>query len=67
MLLNLILECTIFVSFFASCHTTHDTPLLSFDKVLHFGIYSFMNVSYIAYNKNFLFGSCQLRFLFMAY
>ena len=45
-----------FVSFLSLVDITQpvDTPLLSFDKVLHFGIYSFMNVLLlIAYNKNF--------------
>ena len=45
-----------FVSFLSLVDTTKivDTPLLSFDKVLHFGIYSFLNVLLlIAYNKNF--------------
>ena len=45
-----------FVSFLSLVDTTQivDTPLLSFDKVLHFGIYSFMNILLlIAYNKNF--------------
>ena len=45
-----------FVSFLSLVDITQtvDTPLLSFDKVLHFGIYSFMNVLLlIAYYKNF--------------
>ena len=45
-----------FVSFLSLVDITKpvDTPLLSFDKVLHFGIYSFMNVLLlIAYYKNF--------------
>ena len=45
-----------FVSFFSLVDITQtvDTPLLSFDKVLHFAVYSFMNVLLlIAYNKNF--------------
>ena len=45
-----------FVSFFSlvDIRQTIDTPLLSFDKVLHFGIYSIMNVLLlVAYNKNF--------------
>ena len=45
-----------FVSFLSLVDITQpiDTSLLSFDKVLHFGIYSFMNVLLLtAYNKNF--------------
>ena len=45
-----------FVSFLSLADITQtvDTSLLSFDKVLHFGIYSFMNVLLlIAYYKNF--------------
>ena len=45
-----------FVSFLSLVDITQpvDTPLLSFDKVLHFGIYSFMNVLLLtAYNKNY--------------
>ena len=48
-----------FVSFLSLVDITQpiDTPLLSFDKVLHFGIYSFLNVLFlIAYNKNFSIG-----------
>ena len=48
------------VVFFVSCLSlvditkTVDTTLLSFDKVLHLGVYSFMNVLLlVAYNKNF--------------
>ena len=43
-----------FVSFLSLVDTSKivDTPLLSIDKVLHFGIYSFLNVLLqIAYNK----------------
>ena len=45
-----------FVSFFSLVDITQtvDAPLLSFDKVLHLGVYSLMNVLLlIAYNKNF--------------
>tara|TARA_B100000963_G_C22057423_1_gene422254 strand:+ start:127 stop:474 length:348 start_codon:yes stop_codon:yes gene_type:complete len=57
MLLKLLFWSVIFfVSYLSLVDITQtfDTPLLSFDKALHFGIYSFLNILLlIAYNKNF--------------
>ena len=57
MLLKILFWSVIFFVYFLSLvdiTQPFDTPLLSFDKALHFGIYSFMNVLLLtAYNKNF--------------